>query len=307
MTLISLIDMHMHSTASDGASSPAELVRKAKAAGLRFISITDHDSIEGLAEGRAEAEQLGIHFINGVELSVRYKTPHYADGKKAVEIHLLGYGFDPDNAELKQVLDENKTYRLWRARQIVAKVNPLLVTQGHAPIEEEYLDERLRTAEGAFGRPHLANMLVELGIVSSVREAFDRYLIGYDVPKREISFEEGSRLIRAAGGKAVLAHPMTHQVFGMKKISTSLDIHAQVIVDMRPYIDGIECFYMDHTPELVQFYTSLARNYDLIMTGGSDHHGSKSTAASNAPTFREVLGQCPVPDYVAAQFGVDLK
>lgn len=309
MTLVNLIDMHMHTTASDGASSPAELVRKAKEIGLKLISITDHDTVDGLAEAREEAEKSGIHFINGVELSVIYHTPLYADGKKGVEMHLLGYGFDPDNAELRRVLEENKQYRVWRARQIVGKVNAVLAAEGHALISDTYLDEKLRTVEGAFGRPHLAEILIELGIVSSTEQAFQKYLIGCDVPKREISFGEGSRLIKAAGGKAGLAHPMTNQIFGLKKISPSLNVHRKLLEEMLPCIDALECFYWDHSIEIAEFYASFARRHNLIITGGTDHHGSKKITANQLPestTFRERLGQYHVPNHVAQYFGINL-
>jgi predicted metal-dependent phosphoesterase TrpH len=304
MAIISKIDMHVHSTASDGASAPAELVRKAKQIGLELLSITDHDSVAGQAEAASAARDAGIHYITGVELSVMYKTHFYKDGKKGEEMHLLGYGFDPMNSALVGALEANARYRIERARAIVDRVNEVLHGEGKEAIPYEALDEKLRTVEGAFGRPHLAAMMKELGYVASVSEAFEKYLIGCDVPKRDISFEDGSWLIKQAGGIPVLAHPETRSVTGLKVISLDREVHCAVIDSMakQQLIGGVECFYWDHDEKTAKFYEAVAGVRNLRVTGGTDHHGGNSGAGE----FRERLGQHHVPDYVAQQFGVNL-
>ncbi|MFH1211763.1 MAG: PHP domain-containing protein [Candidatus Woesearchaeota archaeon] len=289
----STIDMHIHSTASDGVDSPQEIVAKAKEIGLRLISITDHDCIDGVAPGRIAAERAGIGFVSGLEMTVFLYTSMYEDGRKPAELHLLGYGIDETNPLLCTELTENRRYRQWRIDEIVRKVNEVLISDGKVPIELLEIEELQRSVEGAIARPHLARFMVEKGIVPDVQSAFQNYLIKCNIPHRQVLFEQGSQLIRSAGGKVVLAHPGGSANYSLGAIA-SMGRHWEIIGMLREFIDGLECFHSEHKPEQADDYAKIAQHYGLMITGGSDHHGG--------PSYGDKLGNVIVPEYVAEQF-----
>lgn len=281
-----LVDLHIHSTASDGEDSPETLVQIAKKKGLRLISITDHDSVSALERAQEEAKKHKINFVSGVELSVVFRHPLYRDGKKDMELHLLGYRFDQYNAPLIKALQEISEYRVWRATEVIKKVNSLLSKQGQSIISPSEFDALQKAVEGSFGRPHLAQLLVKKGIVTTRQEAFDRYLVDCNVPKKHITLQAGAQLIRDAGGFAVLAHPYGDDHFSLKTISDSISIHLEVLKSIRDTIDGIECYYWNHQPYMTRQYVEISKELDLIITAGSDHHGGSEC-------YR--LGQVNVP------------
>lgn len=287
------VDLHVHSTGSDGVDTPRELMVKAKKAGVRFLSITDHDNIDYVAESQELARLHNLDFISGVELSIAYKHPLYENAKKSLELHLLGYGFNPENKQLIEELRKNKEHRQWRAEEIFKRVNKALVEDNIATISKKEFSQLEKQVEGAIGRPHIAQLLMEKGIVSNTQEAFDRYLIKCDVPKRELTLNRASKLIRNAGGFTVLAHPSAKSGYALTKISNDVSVHAGIIEDMEPNIDGIECYYWDHPVRLSRSYALIAKDLDLIVTGGSDHHGEKRG--------RERIGQLSIPVYVIEQ------
>lgn len=242
------IELHCHTTASDGVLSPAELVALAVRRGIRTLAITDHDTTAAVAPARAAARGLRLEVIPAIEISSR------KDGR---EVHILGYFLDPDHAPLQRALESQRSTRLERASRMVARLQDL-----GAPISME----RVREVAGGdtLGRPHLARVLVEQGHVASVEEAFERYLAegrpAYVSPLK-LSSEEAMGLIRDAGGLPVIAHP---GLLGDDGLVEEL-IHSGA--------GGLEAYYPRHSPLQQQHYLALAARHRLVVTGGSDFHG----------------------------------
>lgn len=248
-----LVDLHVHTTASDGLYTPAAVVALAAERGLAAIAITDHDAVDGNAEAFAEGLAAGVEVIPGVEVSCNF-TP--------TNVHILGLFINPANEELAAALVEVREYRTRRNPVILAKLAELGM-----PVA---LDEVLRKAKGkSVGRPHIAEVMVEKGYVADIQEAFDKYLAqgkpAY-VPRRRISAEEGIKLIHGAGGLAFLAHP------GLLPLAPRL-LEGLVYKLARAGLDGIEVYYADHLPADVAFLKNLAHEYDLLISGGTDFHG----------------------------------
>jgi len=280
------IDLHIHSTASDGEDSPKIIIQIAQNRRLDLISITDHDSVAALEEASIEAKERKVGFITGVELSVTFRHPLYRNGNKDLELHLLGYDFDPANEPLICSLEEFSSYRVWRAGEIVKRVNAVLVEEQHPTITEAEFDQLQKSIEGSLGRPHLARLLIAKRIVTTKQEAFDRYLVSCDVPKKRLSLNDGAALIRNAGGIAVLAHPCGDDNFSLKKITNDIARHAEIIESMKSHIDGIECFYWNQDASQSRIYVGIAKELGLAITAGSDHHGGSE---------RDRMGRIEVP------------
>jgi hypothetical protein len=242
-------DLHTHTTCSDGRRAPDDLVRRAAERGLRVLSVTDHDTVEGLDAARAEAAAHDLCFLDGVELSVTL------DGD---ELHLLAYGLDPQHEGLKTHLRRMQEARRDRAWTIVDRLR-----ERGLEVEDEQLRDDIATTH-AVGRPHVAEALVRAGHVGTVREAFDRYLgqggPGY-VAKPAFAAQRALDLVHDAGGIGVLAHP------GHWTSSSQI----RGLVDAG--LDGLEITHPSHDASLRGYYERLARGYDLILTGGSDYHG----------------------------------
>ncbi len=252
------IDLHCHSTASDGTRTPAEIVREAVRLDLKALSITDHDTLDGLDEAREEAKRLGLEFIAGVELSL---------GRQADRLHLLGYLFDADNARFREAVDRLKHRRHRRNRHMLERLRALGVV-----IDEDRI-EKVTGKQGVaagIGRPHIARTLQAEGVVESVPEAFERF-IGEGapayVPKELMSPAEGIRIIHDAGGVAVLAHPRFCGAEGPAELAELVSRLAAL------GLDGLECHYSDHSDGETAQYLGLARRFGLCVTGGSDFHG----------------------------------
>jgi len=248
------IDLHVHTTASDGTMSPAEVVRYAKEKGLRTIAITDHDTIEGIAEGLQEGRKLGLEVIPGVEVSV-----DFAKGT----MHLLGYYIDYTSAELLEKLAIVQRARAERNLKIIEKLRGLGIDIDLSEIKEA-------PEHGQIGRPHFAYALVQKGYVQNIQDAFERYLRkggpAY-AEKFKFSPQEAMSVIHKAGGVTVLAHPFT---------LNQLQLHdlEPVIVELKENgLDGIETYYPEHSEGQTKFYRHLAQKYGLAITGGSDFHG----------------------------------
>lgn len=242
------VDLHMHSTASDGSRSPADVVRAAKRAELSAIALTDHDTVDGLDEARATGAELGVRIVNGVELSA-------VEGES--ETHLLGLHLQ-DTGVLARGLAELREMRGRRAATIVERLQALGV--------QITLDDVLMQAgEGAIGRPHVARALVADGWAADQRDAFDRYL-GAGRPayvaKDQLGMREAIAMVHAAGGLAVLAHP---GAAGTRERLESLAALG---------MDGVEVKHPSHSSSDTQRLRALAEQLNLIPSGGSDWHGA---------------------------------
>lgn len=244
------VDLHVHSTASDGAVPPREVVLAAAAAGLTAIALTDHDTINGVAEARRAGAERGVEVIAGVELSA------FEDDR---ETHLLGLHLS-DLAAIEGSLATFRSARRIRAERIVATLNDLGV-----PVTLDAVMAEAGT--GAIGRPHIARALIAGGWARDTREAFDRYL-GFRkpafVPKHTLGLGEAIRLVHAAGGIAILAHP------GGAGVRTWLETLAG------HGLDGVEVRHPGHSAEDMARLGALADHLDLVPSGGSDWHGATS-------------------------------
>ncbi len=293
MPSFSKIDLHIHSKdCSDGKMTLEEIFAEISKRGIRLVSITDHDSIDCQERAKTLAMSHNVHYITGVELNIRFEY-----GKKSVSLDILGYGFDINDQRLKQRLKELREYRKLRAKKILEKLNYELVKDGFAPFTYKDIELIENRADGSLGRPHIADYMIEKGIVRSRKEAFERYLIKCDVPKMPLSLEEASSLIRGAGGKAVLAHPNNPSGTSLYTITSSVEEQFKIIEEkMLPYLDGIECWHSKHDPNTVSSYLEFAKRHKLLVTGGSDCH--------QQPV---ILGTVKVPLIVAEQFGIKIS
>lgn len=251
---MSFIDLHAHSTASDGSYRPAEVVRLAKDAGLQAVALTDHDTTDGLAEAVTAGQELGVEVIPGVEISAQFTDD---------TMHILGYFIDFRDGKLAERLAVLKQARKERNPKIVAKLNALGVS-----ITMEQV-ERL-SGGGQVGRPHIARALLESGYVKSMQQAFDVYLKNGGkayVEKYRFPPDEAMDMIRQAGGIPVLAHPFTLGLGSAAALK-------EVLQDLKAKgLAGVEIFYAEHTPEQEALYLRLAQELGLLVTGGSDFHG----------------------------------
>ena len=249
------IDLHMHTSYSDGSDTPSQLVQKAAQHGLRTIAITDHDTVAGVPEAQRAGLLHGVEVLAGVELSVQYQE--YSD------IHVLGYLFDPQHEPLLTQLRLMQQRRVQRGMEILARVNVRLTQRGQAPLARERV---LQRARGALARPHLAQELIAQGYVRTVEEAFQEFLIPCDVPKAGLYPEAAFTLVAQAGGVCSLAHP------GI--ISPAPEVLEQLLATFTAMgLVGVEAYHHCHNAAGVEFFLGCARRYGLVATGGSDYHG----------------------------------
>ncbi|NHU85531.1 PHP domain-containing protein [Kocuria sp. JC486] len=249
------IDLHTHSTASDGTQPPADVIRCAAEAGLDVVALTDHDTTVGWPEAAEAAERHGIALVRGTEVSCQTET--------GISVHLLSYLQDPDHEGLNEVMERARTSRLTRARRMTE-----LIGQDH-PITWEMVQEHV--ADGAtVGRPHLADTLVTAGVVADRTEAFDTILhprSGYYVRHYAPDPVTAVRLVRAAGGVPVMAHPMAAvrgRVVGTEVLEAMIDAG----------LAGLEIAHRDNSEAGRAQLSELAAQHDLIVTGSSDYHGA---------------------------------
>ncbi len=252
--MTSLIDFHIHSTASDGTLSPAEVVSLALNSGLKAIALTDHDTVEGNEEAIKEGRRLGFEVVPGVEISC---------GHAVGEVHLLGFFIDWKSDLLKQKLSMLREFREKRNPQIIDKLR-------HLGLNITYDEVKMVAEGGSIGRPHIAQVLKEKGFVFSNQDAFDRYLkkggSAY-VPKELLSVMEAVNIIHDAGGLAIIAHPMQSRsisTYGIRRFIREL---------MDDGIDGLEVYYSSHSSNDIGILLEIADEYDLLVTGGTDFHG----------------------------------
>ena len=248
-----LVDLHIHSTASDGVLSPSEVVCVAQERGLRVIALTDHDTLGGVAEAQSAADVTGLDVITGVEVNSA------GDG---AALHILGFYVDPHNPFLQERLQTMRDSRLGRARRMVERLGEMEMTVDW---------DRIQTLAGGetVGRPHVARAMLERGYVASVPEAFERF-IGPNrpayIPRLRLTPRETIEMILQAGGVPVLAHP-AHS-------------GPEVVARVREFVTyglcGLEVYYPRHSPEDVAMLEKMCQEYGLIATGGTDFHGPDS-------------------------------
>jgi predicted metal-dependent phosphoesterase TrpH len=250
-----VIDLHTHSNYSDGTDSPAKLINKALAAGVTTIALTDHDSIAGISEAQS-ALRSGISLVPGAEISCQTE-----DG---ISVHMLGLLFDLTNSELLATMEKTRENRHGRMQRIIERIN-------EAGIEISMQDVLAELSDGAtLGRPHLADALVKKGVVKSRDEAFaemlhnkSKYYVAHYSPKPV----DAIKLIKAAGGVAVIAHPMASHRGRTISFETFGDL-------INAGLDGIEVDHRDHSPDEKSALIKLANENNLVMTGASDYHGN---------------------------------
>jgi predicted metal-dependent phosphoesterase TrpH len=253
------IDLHIHSTASDGSLTPSEILVTAVQMGLKAIAITDHDTLSGSAAAIAGGIPPGLGFLTGIEISAGAPEGYRVNGS----VHILGYGIDPDHMKLNALLNILKGARENRNPQIIDRLNALGMN-----LDAGELDRIV--GEATAGRPHIAQLMMKKGIVASIDDAFDRFLGKHRpayVEKFRVPMAEAISTIRDAGGIAVLAHPYLTGLTDPKTFEAFL----QTLITMG--LGGIEALYPGHTEAATAEYCRLARKYDLIISGGTDFHG----------------------------------
>ena len=256
-------DLHVHTTASDGAFSPSETVKLAAQKGISYLAITDHDTIAGLVEAAQECNKYELNFFPGIEFSTIYEES---------EIHILGYNFDWTNKRMTETVVQLQNARVNRIKKMVAK----LVDLG---INIRFEEVRQKVSAPNIGRVHVALVLMDKGIVSSIDEAFDKFLnrgCPAFEPRYKLTPCLALKIIKEAKGIPVLAHP------GL----SGCDQIISLLVDKG--LQGIEVFHPRHTKENEQIYLQIAQKYNLIVTGGSDFHGHEEKDFSK-------LGEMKVP------------
>jgi predicted metal-dependent phosphoesterase TrpH len=263
------VDLHMHSTASDGTLSPAELVQRAQARGLTTIALTDHDTTDGLPEAIEAGRALGLEVITGLEINSETDLGH---------MDFLAYGVDGNNAALQDQLLAIRDARVGRAKGIVKKLADLGV-----PVQWERVLAFAGEENKSIARPHIARAMLEAGHVASLQEAFDKYL-NDDGPayvhRLQLLPQEVIDVIHQAGGAIVLAHP----------IHAGTDHLVPMLAGLG--LDGVEVYYPDHSEEQRATLLAVAQQHHLIVTGGSDFHAPGDDTHAD-------LGSVAVPDEVA--------
>lgn len=242
-------DLHTHSTASDGRYSPSEVVKKAFERGVKYLALTDHDTVSGIEEANAEAEKLDIHFIPGVELSTTYKGE---------TVHILGYfkGDDYKNPDLNHFLEDLKTKRIERAHEIVRRLKKF------NDIEID-VNDVLKNGKDTIARPHIAKAIMDAGYNYTKKYIFDNFIGDHCpayVPANKLDAEEGIKLLRSYNAIVVLAHPVL-----LKKLNVLDVLHLD--------FDGIEGIYGLNTPEDTKNFLKIVDQKNIITSCGSDSHG----------------------------------
>ncbi len=245
------IDLHIHTTASDGTFTPEEVVREASRLGLAAVAITDHDTAAGYLAAAAEGERCGLEVVPGIEISTKFHA----------SVHVLGYEIDPRSDALDEVLDW--MHRDREERNV--KLCEMLRGRG-VDIDNERMHERFGTF---IGRPHFAEIMVENGIAADMQDALDNLLAKgkpYFIPRSFLPLDRSIELIRRAGGTAVLAHPFQYRL-------DDAQLRELIEYCLRYGLEGLECRYTGYDAERVAYLEALAEEYGLLKTGGSDFHG----------------------------------
>jgi 3',5'-nucleoside bisphosphate phosphatase len=254
------VDLHIHTTASDGTFTPEQVISHAHQLKLKAIAITDHDTVAGSKEALGSGVPPSLGFLTGVEISAT--PPPFYPGSGS--FHLLGYSIRLDDPNLNRTLEKLQQARKNRNPAIINRLNELGISIT--------LDEvRKEAGVGQLGRPHIAQLMVKKGVVASINEAFDQFL-GTGKPayvdKQRVECFKAIEIIQDAGGVPVLAHP------GLLDYQTENQLDELIGKLKKAGIQGVEVYYSGHTPDQTRLYAALAQRHDLLMTGGSDFHGA---------------------------------
>ena len=264
---MSKVDLHLHTTASDGSFTPSELVAEAEKEDLAVIAITDHDTVAGVEEALQAAQKREVDVIPGIEFTT------YVEGQR---VDILGYNLAYKNQDLLDIINKLQNARKIRAQKILDKLAEFQIELDFAKLQE-------LAGETGIGRPHIAKLMVREGYVNNLQQAFDDYLEDGGpayVPKYKLEPQEAVELITEAEGKAVLAHP--GQIDDRTLVKELIQIEG---------LNGIEAYYSGHTNEQTEYFLDLAQQNDLFVTGGSDCHGP-------AHEDKYLIGTVEVPDDV---------
>jgi len=249
------IDLHTHTTHSDGSATPQELIELARAKGARAVAITDHDTVAAIVEARDAADRCGIEFVAGIEISAEYSPG---------TMHILGYCIDERSLVLAEKLNRLKIARETRNPQIAGRLQSL-------GFDVDYSEVARLAGNEVVGRPHFARVMVQKGYASSIQDAFDRFLkkdAAAYVEKARLTPADSIALIHQAGGVAVLAHPYQLNLSSYKEAEELIGQLAQL------GLDGLEAVYSRHDAAQRTRYAEIASRHGLLVTGGSDYHGS---------------------------------
>lgn len=251
---MSQIDLHTHTTASDGTLNPADLVREAASIGLWAVAITDHDTVGGLSQALQAGRETGVEVIPGCELSIDFPTG---------QMHILGLFLPDPPTGLKATLQDLQDRRNNRNDRILARLR-------EAGVDVDLQEIQELAGEASIGRPHIARVLLQKGVVESIDQAFREYIgpggAAY-IPKDKLEPEKAIRILKQEGATVILAHPYSLELDTpeLRELLSRLKEQG---------LDGMEALYTDHTPEQTRTYLQLCQEYDLLVSGGSDFHGS---------------------------------
>ena len=253
------VDLHLHSSCSDGLCTPEQLVAMARDAGLCAIALCDHDSVAGIDGAMAAGRGCGVEVMPGIELSTMWNSHQ--------DLHLLGYGMNHHDPLLKTELADFRSFRRERNRRILERINDRLKGERRLLLDFHEIQE---SAGDTVGRPHLARALVAKGYARNIEDAFQRYLIPCNIPKRFFPLDQAIRLLHDCGGVAVLAHPL---------LVSNDRSHWERLLDGYTLLglDGIELYTPSAGESDIEFFREQARRRGLIVTGGSDYHGMPVT------------------------------
>ncbi len=259
-------EIHMHSIFSDGEFSPAELIDIAQKNDVTLLSLTDHDTFEGIPDFLKAADGTGIEAFPGIEITVKFHD---------FDIHLLAYfkDYESIDSELRSRVNDMTETRERRMRELIERVNGVIPEKFRGKIE---LDNVKKAAEGVLARPHLAREMVRLGIVSSTNQAFERYLVKYNVQRENLDAATASSLIRQSKGVPVMAHPGERSYSLICPDKGRKKENAPILLEELKEMGllGLECHYpYQERMGTVQYFVDLANKYDLIVTGSRDFHG----------------------------------
>lgn len=247
-----MLDLHIHTTASDGSLTPTQVVQLARKKGFSLIAVTDHDTMGGVAEALEAGKKYNVDVVPGVEIS----------SGVTLEVHMLGYGMSPDHSVMKAMMEDMRAARVERMERIIENLQKMGV-----PITVEEVEA---VAGGAIGRPHIAQVLIAHGLVPDVRTAFREYIgVGAKayVERRKMTSEQVVANIRDAGGVPVLAHG------GLLRIS-EVELNQWIDSMAKKGLMGLECYHNAHTPQMERLLRAAAERNGLLVTGGSDFHGA---------------------------------